>query len=148
MTSSVTHNVRLPRRRRPASYANQFFTRNFIFGMWWRRAALCLFGMDRIASPLTVLASLLDSDGVHATTPPEWDGLARYRKTDRSGSSVRQKKPNPVAGRSNFRFSDKIGCRTLLIQSHIYVASIGHSPEYYPFAATFYLINAKFHFTF
>src|SRR5258708_37675390 len=69
MTSSVTHNVRLPRRRRPASYANQFFTRNFIFGMWWRRAALCLFGMDRIASPLTIPASLLDSDGLHATTP-------------------------------------------------------------------------------
>src|SRR5450631_475164 len=30
-TSAVTHNVRLPRRRRPASYAAQFFTLNFIF---------------------------------------------------------------------------------------------------------------------
>src|SRR5664279_5331614 len=30
-TSAVTHNVKLPRRRSPASYCAQFFTRNFIF---------------------------------------------------------------------------------------------------------------------
>jgi hypothetical protein len=44
----VTHNVRLPRRRSPASYCAQFLTLNFIFGMWCRRSALCLFGMARI----------------------------------------------------------------------------------------------------
>jgi hypothetical protein len=46
--SGVTHNVRLPRRRRPASYSRQFVTLNFILPMRWRRAALCLNGMARI----------------------------------------------------------------------------------------------------
>jgi hypothetical protein len=30
----------------PASYSAQFFTLNFILGMWWRRELLCLFGME------------------------------------------------------------------------------------------------------
>src|ERR1035437_2528510 len=45
-TTGVTHNVRLPRRRRPASYSAQFLTLNFILGICWRRPALCLFGME------------------------------------------------------------------------------------------------------
>src|SRR5450631_422158 len=44
-TSGVNHKVKLPRRRSPASYSAQFFTLNFILGMWSRRAALCLFGI-------------------------------------------------------------------------------------------------------
>ena len=42
---SSIHKVKLPRRRSPASYAGQFCTLNDIFGMWWRRSALCLCGM-------------------------------------------------------------------------------------------------------
>ena len=42
-------NVRLPRRRRPASYSAQFFTWNFILGMWWRREELCLLGIEGVA---------------------------------------------------------------------------------------------------
>jgi hypothetical protein len=52
ITSCVTRNVRLPRRRSPASYCAQFLTLNFIFGMWCRRLALCLFGMARIGKAL------------------------------------------------------------------------------------------------
>src|ERR1017187_2340829 len=53
-TSGVTHNVRLPRRRRPASYSAQLFTRNFILGMWRRRGELCLFGMEGAAFQYSV----------------------------------------------------------------------------------------------
>jgi len=42
MAASVTHSVRLPRRRSPASYSAQFVTWNLILEMWWRRSALCL----------------------------------------------------------------------------------------------------------
>jgi hypothetical protein len=46
MASSVIHIVKLPRRRRPAPYPAQFVTVNFILGMWCRRSALNLFGMQ------------------------------------------------------------------------------------------------------
>src|ERR1019366_7784879 len=39
-------------RRSPASYCAQFLTLNFIFGMWCRRSALCLFGMAQIGKAL------------------------------------------------------------------------------------------------
>ena len=61
ITSCVTHNVRLPRRRSPASYCAQFLTLNFIFGMWCRRSALCLFGTARIGKAL---------DNPRQPTPP------------------------------------------------------------------------------
>ena len=48
-TSGVIHRVRLPRRRSPTSYSAQFFTLNFILGMWWRRGALCLFSIEEAA---------------------------------------------------------------------------------------------------
>src|ERR1019366_1792380 len=67
-TSGVTHNVRLPRRRSPASYSAQFFTLNFIFGMWWRRDALCLFGIELVAF-LGSISDYLLSMPIHATTP-------------------------------------------------------------------------------
>jgi hypothetical protein len=44
---SSIHKVRLPRRRSPASYSGQFWTLNAILGMWWRRSALCLYGIGR-----------------------------------------------------------------------------------------------------
>ncbi|WP_245503193.1 transposase, partial [Rhizobium leguminosarum] len=43
--SGVSHRVKLPRRRNPASYSGQFVTLNFILPMRWRRAALCLKGI-------------------------------------------------------------------------------------------------------
>ncbi len=43
--SGVSHRVKLPRRRNPASYSGQFVTLNFIRPMRWRRAALCLKGI-------------------------------------------------------------------------------------------------------
>jgi hypothetical protein len=45
IASSVNHAVRLPRWRKLASYAAQFVTLRFCFGMWWRRAGLALNGM-------------------------------------------------------------------------------------------------------
>ena len=42
-------NVRLTRRRSTASYSAQFFTWNFILGMWWRREELCLLGIEGVA---------------------------------------------------------------------------------------------------
>ena len=42
----MIHIVKLPRRRRPASYTAQFVTLDFIFEMWCRRSALNLFGMQ------------------------------------------------------------------------------------------------------
>src|SRR3954464_9822025 len=42
--SGVNQTVRLPRARRPASYAAQLVTRCFCFGMWWRREAFALNG--------------------------------------------------------------------------------------------------------
>ncbi len=44
--SSLNHTVRLPRWRRLASYAVQFVTLRFCFGMQWRRAASDLNGMS------------------------------------------------------------------------------------------------------
>src|SRR4051794_21695640 len=44
IASGVNQTVRLPRARRPASYAAQLVTRCFCFGMWWRRAASALNG--------------------------------------------------------------------------------------------------------
>src|SRR5215212_11432412 len=44
IASAVNHTVRLPRARRPASYAAQLMTRCFCFGVWWRRAAFALNG--------------------------------------------------------------------------------------------------------
>lgn len=73
IASSVTHRVRLPRRRRPASYSAQFVTLNFIFDMWWRRFSLCLFGMERYA--LSGACTLPDWPGIHATTPIEINNL-------------------------------------------------------------------------
>src|ERR1017187_2014142 len=67
-TSGVTHNVRLPRRRRPASYSAQFFTRNFILGMWRRRGALCLFGMEGAAFQESVPEPPIFNP-IRATTP-------------------------------------------------------------------------------
>jgi hypothetical protein len=46
--ASSNHNVSLPRRRKPASYAGQFCTLNDIFEMCWRRSALCLCGIGTI----------------------------------------------------------------------------------------------------
>ncbi|WP_260690254.1 hypothetical protein [Rhizobium leguminosarum] len=43
--SGVSHRVKLPRRRNPASYSGQFVTLNFVLPMRWRRAALCLKGI-------------------------------------------------------------------------------------------------------
>ncbi len=43
--SGVSHRVKLPHRRNPASYSGQFVTLNFILPMRWRRAALCLKGI-------------------------------------------------------------------------------------------------------
>src|ERR1035441_2999924 len=65
-TSGVTHNVRLPRRRSPASYSAQFFTLNFILGMWWRREELCLFGMEG-GSLSGFSPRLPDFSPIHAT---------------------------------------------------------------------------------
>ena len=48
-TFGAAHDVRLHRRRRPTSYFAQFLTRNFILGLWWRRGALCLFGIELAA---------------------------------------------------------------------------------------------------
>jgi hypothetical protein len=45
IASSLNHTVRLPRWRKPASYAAQFVTLRFCFGMWWRRTALALNGI-------------------------------------------------------------------------------------------------------
>src|SRR3954463_4469200 len=45
IAASLNHTVRLPRWRRLASYAAQFVTLRFCFGIWWRRAALALNGM-------------------------------------------------------------------------------------------------------
>src|SRR4051794_12788207 len=44
IASVVNHTVRLPRARRPASYAAQLMTRCCCFGMWRRQAALALNG--------------------------------------------------------------------------------------------------------
>src|SRR3954447_892378 len=38
IASALNHTVRLPRRRRPASYAGQFVTLCVRLGMWWRRS--------------------------------------------------------------------------------------------------------------
>ena len=67
-TSGVTHNVRLPRRRRPASYSAQLFTRNFILGMWRRRGELCLFGMEGAAFQESVPEHPIFNP-IRATTP-------------------------------------------------------------------------------
>jgi hypothetical protein len=45
IASSVNQTVKLPRWRRPASWAAQFVTLRFCFGMWWRPAALALNAM-------------------------------------------------------------------------------------------------------
>src|SRR4051795_12645566 len=42
IASSLNQIVKLPRWRRLASYAAQFVTLRFCFGMWWRRAVLAL----------------------------------------------------------------------------------------------------------
>jgi hypothetical protein len=44
IASSVNHTVRLPRRRKLASWAGQFITRRFCLGMWWRHLAWALKG--------------------------------------------------------------------------------------------------------
>src|SRR5215213_6280238 len=44
IASGVNHTVRLPRARRPASYAAQLVTRCRCLGMWRRHAALALNG--------------------------------------------------------------------------------------------------------
>lgn len=75
IASSVTHKVRLPRRRRPASYSAQFVTLNFIFGMWWRRFSLCLLGMDWHG--LSGASTLPDWLGIRATTPLSMVFLAK-----------------------------------------------------------------------
>src|ERR687893_1926655 len=48
IASDVNQTVRLPRARRPASYAAQLVTRCRCFGMWWRQAALALNGTAEI----------------------------------------------------------------------------------------------------
>src|SRR5208337_5531147 len=45
IASSVNQTVKLPRWRKPASYAAQLVTLRFCLGIWWRRAALALNGM-------------------------------------------------------------------------------------------------------
>src|SRR3954447_12897714 len=45
MASSVNHTVKLPRCRSASLYADQFVTRRFGRGIWWRRSALYLCGM-------------------------------------------------------------------------------------------------------
>src|SRR5215208_2810226 len=47
IASSVNHTVRLPRCRSASLYSDQFVTRRFGRGMWWRRSALYLCGMKR-----------------------------------------------------------------------------------------------------
>ncbi|MBB6299330.1 hypothetical protein GGE56_007693 [Rhizobium leguminosarum] len=62
IASGVSHRVKLPRRRNPASYSGQFVTLNFILPMRWRRAALCLKGIKvtdrllRLPIPYTTTA--------------------------------------------------------------------------------------------
>ncbi|MDH6206742.1 hypothetical protein M2310_007441 [Rhizobium leguminosarum] len=71
--SGVSHRVKLPRRRNPASYSGQFVTLNFILPMRWRRAALCLKGIkvtDRllrlpIAYTTTAERSVHQGSSVH-----------------------------------------------------------------------------------
>ena len=41
----MTNKIKLPRRLSPASYSVQLVTLNVIFGSWWRRFSLCLFGI-------------------------------------------------------------------------------------------------------
>ncbi|MGX5851698.1 hypothetical protein ACWGTO_32325 [Mesorhizobium sp. PL10] len=64
ITSGVSHKVKLPRRRSPASYSCQFVTLNFILPMRWRRVALCLKGMDTttrlLSLPLAYASSIND----------------------------------------------------------------------------------------
>ena len=73
MLSSVNHTVRLPRWRKLASYAAQFVTLRFCFGMWWRRAALALNGMVgfQIKTRVAVLSqpTLRHQPLIRATTP-------------------------------------------------------------------------------
>src|SRR3954447_19992321 len=45
MASPVNHTVRLPRCRSASLYSDQFVTRRFGRGIWWRRSALYLCGM-------------------------------------------------------------------------------------------------------
>src|SRR3954453_18859919 len=44
IASALNHTVKLPRRRRPASYAGQFVTLCVRLGMWWRRSWFSLKG--------------------------------------------------------------------------------------------------------
>src|SRR3954451_2497829 len=44
IASALNHTVRLPRRRRLASYAGQFVTLCVRLGMWWRRSWFSLKG--------------------------------------------------------------------------------------------------------
>ena len=69
MACSVTHNVKLPRRRRPASYSDQFVTLNDIFGMRCRRSALNLLGMSDAAAWSLRGRRCYRAAGIHAPTP-------------------------------------------------------------------------------
>src|SRR5690242_17902123 len=51
IASSVNRTVRLPRRRRAASYSVQSVTRCHCLGMQWRRAALALNGTAEVRGP-------------------------------------------------------------------------------------------------
>lgn len=84
--SGVSHRVKLPRRRNPASYSGQFVTLNFILPMRWRRAALCLKGIkvtDRLLR-LPIAYTTTAKRSVHQRDPPHnfqrfsdqlWPGL-------------------------------------------------------------------------
>src|SRR5271166_2440775 len=50
IASSLNQTVKLPRWRKLASYAAQFVTLRFCFGIWWRRTELALNGMVRSGS--------------------------------------------------------------------------------------------------
>src|SRR4051812_44171474 len=79
IASSLNQIVKLPRWRRLASYAAQFVTLRFCFGMWWRRAVLALNGMGSwIKSAVVLLPYPANgtSQPIRATTPhPHQVGL-------------------------------------------------------------------------
>lgn len=67
--SAVIHRVRLPRRRRPASYSAQFVSVNFILPMRWRREALCLKGIvanDQLLRLPTTYANAINDPRTNA----------------------------------------------------------------------------------
>lgn len=83
--SGVSHRVKLPRRRNPASYSGQFVTLNFILPMRWRRAALCLEGIkvtDRLLR-LPIAYTTTAKRSVHQRGPAPRSGSHRVPSSTR-----------------------------------------------------------------